>query len=194
MEYNHLKWKTLASEYIYKDNWFVARKDTCQKPNGGIVHPYYVLEYTPWACAVAFTIDGKVIIERQYRHALGEVSIELPGGCVDEKDTNNEAAIRRELLEETGYTFDEVVYLGHTSSNPSTNANLMHMFIAFDGRKTDNQNLDANEEIELFETSFTTLMQMALANKIVQAMHITTLFFANNYLQKRADKNYLLSL
>ncbi len=123
-----LKWKLISSEYMFNETWLRARKDICEKPDGSIVDPYYVLEFPTWVTALAFTEDNKVILVRQYRHALGETCIETPGGCVDDTDKNLDEAIKRELLEETGYTFNTVTYLGRTSSNPSTNANLFTCF------------------------------------------------------------------
>src|SRR5688500_18557615 len=100
-----LKWSLISSEYVFRDLWFTVRKDKCQSPAGKIIDPYYVYEFPEWVTAVAMTEDNKVIMATQYRHAVGEVSIELPGGCVDETDDSLEAAIARELMEETGYSF-----------------------------------------------------------------------------------------
>src|SRR5262245_24284487 len=101
----NLNWKILSSEYLFKDLWFKVRKDKCVTPGGKIVDPYYVYEFPNWVTAFPVTEDGKVILLRQYRHALGEVCIEIPGGCVDDTDTDYQEAAARELLEETGYTF-----------------------------------------------------------------------------------------
>jgi len=167
-----LSWKTLSSEYLYKDTWFTIRKDTCQRQDGQIVTPYYVYEFPTWVTALALTEDGKVILERQYRHALAQTNYEIPGGCVDDTDASLEDAIRRELLEETGYTFDNYEYLGHTSSNPSTNNNWMHMYLATGGRKVKEQHLDENEEIEVYLVTVDELKQ------IIQSMHVTAIFYA----------------
>ena len=113
-----LSWKTLSSEYLYKDTWFTIRKDTCETQEGKIVTPYYVYEFPTWVTALALTTDGKVIMERQYRHALGQTNYEIPGGCVDDTDPSLEFAIRRELMEETGYEFEQFEYLGRKSYNP----------------------------------------------------------------------------
>src|ERR1700722_1707946 len=121
-----LSWKTLSSEYLFKETWFTIRKDTCEARDGKIISPYYVYEFPTWVTAVAVTTEGKIIMERQYRHALGETHYETPGGCVDDTDASLEAAIARELLEETGYRFDHFEHLGKISSNPSTNTNWMH--------------------------------------------------------------------
>lgn len=50
--------------------------------------------------------DNKILLERQYKHALGFVSLTLPTGCLEEWETPIEAG-KRELLEETGYSARE---------------------------------------------------------------------------------------
>lgn len=173
-----LKWKILSSEYIFHDLWFKVRKDICESPSGKIIDPYYVYEFPNWVTAVALTEDNKVILERQYRHAAGEVCLELPGGCVDDTDKDLEHSISRELLEETGYAFDSYDYLGKTSANPSTNNNWMHMFLARGGKKIKEQQLDENEEILIELYTLDELKQIVKDQKIIQSMHITCIHYA----------------
>ncbi len=173
-----LKWKTLSSEYLYKAAWFTVRKDRCITPQNTIVDPYYVYEFPTWAAAVALTEDNKVVMVRQYRHALGETLFEIPGGCVDDTDSDPEAGIARELLEETGYRFSSYEYLGKISANPSTNTNLMHMYLATGGQKVAGQHLDPNEEIEVYLFSIDEVKQMLADNVILQAMHVSCLYYA----------------
>jgi len=179
----HLKWETLSSEYVAKENWFTVRRDTCKRSDGKIVKNYFVFEFPEWATAFPVTEEGKILMTRQYRHAIEEVCIELPGGCVDATDGSYEDAIRRELMEETGYEFKEITPLGKISANPSTNSNLMHMFLATGGRKIKEQSLDDNEQIEIVELSMDELMQLIDENKILQAMHITTIYYALRHLK-----------
>jgi len=174
----NLKWKTLSSEYLFSDLWFKVRKDKCESPSGKIIDPYYVYEFPEWVTAFALTEDNKVIIARQYRHAVGEVCIELPGGCVDDTDKNFEESIARELLEETGYSFSSYDYLGKTSANPSTNNNWMHMFLATGGKKVSEQMLDSTEEIEVELYSIDELKQLMKEGKIIQSMHVTCIMYA----------------
>lgn len=115
---------------------------------------------------------------KQYRHPVGEVCLELPGGCVDATDNNYQAAIARELLEETGYTFSSYVSLGKISANPSTNTNWMHMFLAKGGVKISDQKLDYNEEIIVELYSIDELKKLVRENKIIQAMHVTCILYA----------------
>jgi ADP-ribose pyrophosphatase len=173
-----MNWKVLSSEYLFNELWFKVRKESYQTPSGKIIDPYYVYEFPTWVTAVPITSDGKIIMVRQYRHALGEVCVELPGGCVDDADANLEEAIARELLEETGYAFSSFQYLGKISPNPSTNTNLMHMFLAKGGKEIAKQKLDQNEELEIALMSIDEVKELMKENKIVQSMHMTCLLYA----------------
>jgi len=173
-----MEWKLLNSEYLFKDLWFTVRKDSCQRPDGKVIEPYYVYEFPEWVTAVALTQDGKFIFERQYRHAAGLTLMEIPGGCVDPEDGSLTDAISRELKEETGYVFETMEYLGKTSANPSTNNNWMHFFLATGGKKVSEQALDGNEEIEIELLSIDDVKSLLRNNQILQSMHATALFYA----------------
>ena len=173
-----LKWKILSSEYLFNDLWFKVRKDICEAPSGKIIDPYYVYEFPEWATAFALTEDNKVIMVRQYRHPVGKVIIELPGGCVDDTDKDLQTAIARELLEETGYSFTSYESLGKISPNPSTNTNWMHMFLARGGKKVAEQKLDHNEEIIVEFYSIDEVKSLVKKNEIIQAMHVTCILYA----------------
>lgn len=182
-----LKWKTLSSEYLFNDSWFKVRREKCETPGGKIVDPYYIYEFSTWVGALPVTEDGKIVMVRQYRHALGETCIEVPGGCVDNTDKDLQGAVARELLEETGYSFSSYDYLGKISPNPSTNSNLLHMFLAKGGKKIAEQQLDDNEEIEVLLLSIDELKQLLRENKLLQAMHVSCIMYA---LEKLGELKY----
>lgn len=182
-----LTWKLLSSEYLFKTPWFTIRKDRCETPEKTIVDPYYVYEFPTWVTAVPITEDNKVVMIRQYRHALGETLWEIPGGCVDDTDSSIEMAAARELKEETGYEFGSYEFLGKISANPSTNNNIMHMYLAKGGRKVAEQQLDHNEEIEVQLFSIDEVKDLLKENTILQSMHAVCLFYALNRL---GEMNY----
>lgn len=177
-----LKWKLLSSDYLYKDTWLTARRDRCEMPDGRIVDPYYVMEYPDWVNATAFTKEGNILMIRQYRHALGAVTVEIPGGCIDAEDPDPESAMKRELLEETGYVFNKLTPLGTISANPSTNSNITHLFLAEEGEKVQGQHLDPNEEIEVFSYTPEDVMQLLTERQIMQSLHVSCLFYAFRHL------------
>jgi len=178
MTMRDLTWKHLSSKYILKDTWANIRADTCLRPDGKIIEPYYVYDFPDWVTAFAITKEGKVIVERQFRYALGQTHFELPGGCVDKTDASFKDAIARELLEETGYAFNHYECLGTSSANPSTNSNLMHYFLATGGEKVAEQNFDEGEDIEVYLMSIDEVIELVNTNQIIQSMHLDLIYKA----------------
>ncbi|PTQ93182.1 ADP-ribose pyrophosphatase YjhB (NUDIX family) [Mucilaginibacter yixingensis] len=172
-----MKWKVCASEYIHKGPWATLRTDHCEMPDGRQVKDYYVLEYPNWVNAVAVTEEGKVLMVRQYRHAAGIVSLEIPGGVIDDGEAP-EVAMRRELLEETGYQFDDIELISVVYANPSTANNHTYCYLARNGKKVQEQELDPTEDIQVEEYTLAEIKQLLAENKIAQALHCTGLFYA----------------
>jgi 8-oxo-dGTP pyrophosphatase MutT (NUDIX family) len=146
-------------------------------PTGHIVEDYYVLEYPNWVNAIAITEDNKILMVHQYRHAAGIVSLEIPGGVIDEGESPVEG-LRRELLEETGYQFDDFELLCTVYANPSTADNKTFCYLARGGKKVQEQVLDDQEEIIVEEFTIPEVKQLLAENKIAQALHCTGLFYA----------------
>lgn len=172
------EWKILSSEQLLKDKWVDVKSETCEKPDGSVITPFYKYGFPDYATALAITKDGKVILERMYRHGLGITCIELPGGCIDDTDTSKTDGMARELLEETGYRFEKIEYLGNISPNPTTNTNLMHMFLATGGEFDPGHPLDTEEDVEVFLVSMDELINLVQTQQFMQSMQLSTLFFA----------------
>lgn len=172
-----MKWKVLESTYLHKEPWLTIRKDKCQLPNGNIVPSFYVNEYPDWVNAFAITKEGKVVMVKQYRHGINSIETELPGGVVEEGESLQEG-VEREVLEETGYSFEKVEYLGKICANPSTTNNFMHMFLATGGEKVAEQNLDDSEEVDVLLMSIDEVKSLVKENKIMQSLHVNCIMYA----------------
>jgi len=178
-------WKTLESKYLIRDNWLTVRVDKCQMPDGRVVEPYYVLEYPTWVNVVAITEQNEIVLTRQYRHGLGKTVLELPCGNTSENETP-ESAIKRELLEETGYTGDNFVETGVVSANPAILNNLTHCFLTTGARFVSPPELDETEQIEVALVPLAELDDLIKEGKIFQALHISSIFLAQ---KKLGDSN-----
>ena len=177
-----MKWKVLESKYLFQNPpWLTIREEKCELPNGKIMPAYYVLEYPTWATVFAVTKDQKAIFVKQYRHGLGVVSIETPGGVVDDGEAPDKA-VTRELYEETGYKFESLDYLGKICANPATTNNYMHMYLATGGEKAGEQSLDETEDVEVVLYTIDEVKELMRKNEIVQALHMTCIFYALNKL------------
>jgi ADP-ribose pyrophosphatase len=172
-----MKWKTLSSEYLIRHPYFTARRDKCKTTEGKIIEEYFVVELPTTACAVPITEDGKVLMIQQYRHPVGKVLLELPGGFID-KNELPEVAMARELLEETGFRFTSFEQVGKIAANPGVLDNFTILFLARGGKKTSEQSLDHNEDIEVVTITLDELKKLFLENKIVQSLHANCIFYA----------------
>jgi 8-oxo-dGTP pyrophosphatase MutT (NUDIX family) len=172
-----MKWKTLSSKYISRHKYFTARVDKCEASDGKIVEEYFVVELPKTACALAITEDGEALMVKQYRHPVEEILLELPGGFIDDNESP-EVAMKRELMEETGYEFASVEQVGIIAANPGVLNNYTALFLAKGGKQTGKQNLDHNEEIEIITIPLNELKTMFLENKIVQSLHANCIFYA----------------
>jgi ADP-ribose pyrophosphatase len=172
-----MHWTTLSSTYLSKHIYFTARQDRCQREDGVIVDPYFVVEMPTSATALALTADNKVLMVRQYRHPIGEVILETPGGFIDAGE-DFATGMRRELLEETGYVFDSIEFIGRVAANPGVLNNYTELFLARGGIRKTAQQLDHNEEIEIVEISLDELTAMLMRQEIKQSLHVNCIFFA----------------
>jgi ADP-ribose pyrophosphatase len=124
-----LAWRRVESEQLADCRVFRVRRDVSEDPRRGRQHDFYVIEAPDWINVVPLTAAGEVVLIEQYRHGSGEVSLEIPGGRVDDEEPPLEAA-RRELYEETGYEAVEIIELGRMRPNPAIQNNLIHTFAA----------------------------------------------------------------
>lgn len=178
-----LKWKKLSSKYLVKEKWATLRVDTCELQNGSVKDDYYVLEYPNWVNAIALTEENKIIMVRQYRHAADIISLEVPGGVID-GDELPEYAIRRELLEETGYSFKSAELIATLYPNPATANNVTYTYLLKGGTKTHEQHLDEHEILNVEEYTIAEVKQLLADNKIDQALHCAALFYGLMQLEK----------
>lgn len=179
-----LNWNILKSRYLVKDKWLSVRADTCQMPNGQIVEPFYVFEYSTWVNVVAITKRQEVVLIEQYRHGIQKTVLELPGGGMESEDISPLAAAKRELLEESGYTSDNFIETGIISPNPATHNNFIHCFLATNVELVADLNLDSTEIINVKLLPLDNLIQNISNGILLQSFHISSLFFGLNKLGK----------
>lgn len=176
------KWKKISSKYLVRERWATLRVDTCELPNGTIKDDYYVLEYPNWVNAIAITKEGKMLFVRQYRFASEIISLEVPGGVIDDGE-NPEEGIKRELLEETGYSFDSCELIATLYPNPATSNNKTFTYLLKGGVKTHEQHLDEHEILNVEEYTIKEVKQLLKENKIDQALHASAIFYGLMHLE-----------
>jgi 8-oxo-dGTP pyrophosphatase MutT (NUDIX family) len=120
---------------------------------------------------------------RQYRHGVREVSLEIPGGVMENADSPEEAA-RRELYEETGYGASEVVPLGSVHPNPAIQNNRCYSFLATDVFPAGEQEQDAMEDIEVVLRPLSEIPRLIRDGQITHSLVLVA--FYRFYMEYRA--------
>ena len=147
-------WEVISSQVELEDCWIKVRSDNCRRSDGVVIKPFYVLEYPDWVCVLPITSQGDVVLTREYRHGAGLVVTGLPSGVVDKTDISPMSTAKRELLEETGYTSQQVIALGSLYANWTNQDNMIHYFLALDAKLTSTTKLDTSEEIDVLLASW----------------------------------------
>jgi len=170
------KWTTLASTMVLDDPWCRVRRDEVALPNGTIVDDFYVVVRPDIALVLPITPEGSVIFVRQYRHGVGEILLELPAGGFDPTAEDAEAAVLRELREETGYTSDRLIKLAVLYDNPVKDTNRIHLFRAENVRKVGEQSLDMTEAIDVVLIPIPEISSRIASGEICVAGTVAALF------------------
>lgn len=143
-------WKTLSTQQILNTPYLKIRREEVLLPDGIILPDYYIIENRGWAGIVPFTEEGCFLLNRQYKHGIGEVVLEFPAGGIDEGEDDPLVTAHRELMEETGYSVeaDQIELLAHMLANPTGARTRIWWYLAQNVRKTGEQKLDSAEVIE----------------------------------------------
>lgn len=170
-------WEKLGTEYLGDFRIFRIRADSSRSPRTGHIHRFFVLESPDWVNVIPLTPEGKVVMIKQYRHGTEEVTLEVPGGMVDEEDGDPAKSAARELREETGYEADRIVHLGSVAPNPAFLNNHCHSYLASNARKVTDLNLDGTEDIEHVEVPLGEIPALIRTGAITHSLTIAAFFF-----------------
>ena len=140
-------WKLIDSNVDRDYKIFRIKIEQALSPRTNEKGRFYVIDTNDWVNVIPVTEDGKIVMIRQWRHGSKEITLEIPGGLVDESDPME--AAQRELLEETGYKGERVSFLGSINPNPAIFNNLCHTYLIEGARKVGETNFDADEDIEV---------------------------------------------
>ncbi len=141
------EWELLESKVDKDYRVFRIQSETAMSPRTNKVGRFYTIDTRDWVNVIPVTPEGKIVMIRQYRHGSREVTLEIPGGLVDEDDPGMAAA--RELLEETGYAGGPAQPLGFVNPNPAIFNNLCHTYLIENAREVSEKALDPDEDIEV---------------------------------------------
>ncbi len=143
-------WEILSTRQVLDTPYLKVRSERVALPDGSILPDYYIIENRGWVGIVPVTEDGRIIINKQYKHGIGLEVLEFPAGGIDEHEDDPLLAAHRELMEETGYSVDhtQIELLAHMIASPTSAVTRIWWYIAYNVRKTGEQKVDPAEVIE----------------------------------------------
>lgn len=140
-------WSPHEVELLIEAGIFTLRKIRAASPTEpGKVGEFVYIDAPDWVNVIAITDDDQVVLIEQYRHGIGAVTLEIPGGTVDEGEAAVAAGLR-ELAEETGYVGEDVQTIGTVTPNPAILNNICTTLLVRNAKRTRETELDAMEEI-----------------------------------------------
>ncbi len=174
------RWDTLKSERVYSTPIFDLHRHQRTHPRRG-EHDFFVLEAPAWVNIIPLTAAGEVVMVRQFRHGVGDFTLEIPGGMVDPQDPSPLVAARREMREESGYDSEEIVELGRVHPNPAIQPNFCYSFLARNVRRVVRPRLDSSEETEVVTVPLGDVKRLIASGAITHALVITAFSFFHVY-------------
>ena len=137
-------WKKHKETLAY-NGWRTILVKQFELPDGKLAD-FDVIGNNPYVTIAAFTPSNEAILVRQFRPGPEIELISFPEGYIDEGETPEDAA-RRELLEETGFEAESIVFLKEKRSAYSTEH--QYHLLATGCKKVASQQLDQSEFIEV---------------------------------------------
>ncbi|MBK7894436.1 MAG: NUDIX hydrolase [Anaerolineaceae bacterium] len=178
-------WEKLDSEEIANYRIFKMRKDVRRSPRTGNEHSFFVLESPDWVNVVALTAENQVVLIHQFRHGTAEITLEIPGGMVDPHENDPAEAIRRELLEETGYAAEEIIHIGTVAPNPAFLNNRCHTYLALNARWQQEPQFDGAEDIAVELVPIAEIAGLIGNGRITHALVVAAFYHYDNYLKSK---------
>lgn len=188
--YAHLIEIAVNSKDILTGDFLHAKRDTVRLPDGSqstreyIIHPGAVM-------IVAQLDDGRLVLERQYRHPMQAVMMEFPAGKLDVGEASL-ACAQRELLEETGYSARQWARAGVLHPVISYSTEFIDIWFARD-LTLGKRKLDDGELLDIFTATPMELLAWCRNGQVTDAKTLTGAFWLQNILSGAWTLDWLSS-
>nr|WP_239024305.1 NUDIX hydrolase [Ramlibacter humi] len=171
--------KTEKREELLRGNFLHVVRDHVRLPDGGEATREFVLH--PGAVMVVPLLDdGRVVLEKQYRHPVGRVMIEFPAGKIDPGE-DHLACAKRELLEETGYSAREWACAGELHPVISYATEFIGIWFAR-GLTPGERRLDHGEFLDVFTATPQELSEWCRTGEVTDAKTLVAALWLQNVL------------
>lgn len=164
--------KKLSSQLIYQGKAVILSVDIVKMPDGRET-TREVVQHSECIAVVALDAHDNIILERQYRYAVGKSLLEIPAGGIEPGEDPVEA-VHRELQEEIGYLPGKLERLGGFYSAPGYGTEYLHCYLATD-LKPSQLLAEDTTEIEILRIPPTEIPKLIASGEICDAKSIAAL-------------------
>jgi ADP-ribose pyrophosphatase len=170
--------KTLSSKIIYQGRAVKLRVDTVQTA-GGRQSTREIVEHADCVAIIAVDADDNVLLVNQFRKPVEKELLEIPAGGIDDGE-DAEAAVIREMGEETGFRPQRVTHLGGFYSTPGYCSEYLYLYLATD-LVPGQLYAEDTEGIEVVRVPLKQIPELIDSGKICDAKSIAGLLFFLEY-------------
>ena len=171
--YEDLIEKKVSSEAIFDGVLLHVKRDTVELPNGKEATREWI-KHPGASSVIPILPDGRIILVRQYRYPIGEVTLEVPAGKLDAPDEDPLVCAERELSEETGYTAARITKLTTIATTVGFSNEKIHLYAA-EGLTPGKQHTDEDEFINVVKVPLEEAVAMTRDGRIVDAKSVISI-------------------
>ena len=165
--------KKISGEKIFDGVLLHVRKDEVELPNGHKATREWI-EHPGASSVIPLLPDNQIILVRQFRYPVGQVTLEVPAGKLDFVGEDPLECARRELSEETGYTAEKIWKLTTIATTVGFSNEFIHLFAATD-LTPGKQHPDDDEFINAVKIPLTAALQLVESGKIIDAKSVISI-------------------
>jgi ADP-ribose diphosphatase len=171
-------WEVLDSQVVFHaPPWIEISRQKIRLPDGKMVEDYHQVRMTDFALVVASTADGRILVERQYKHGIGKVTLVVPAGAIHPGEAPT-AAAQRELLEETGYAAEAWRSLGSFLLSANYGCATAHVFTAQNARAVAEPKSGDLEEMQILLLRPQELLQALEGGQVLALSSVAAILLA----------------
>ena len=179
-----LGWRVLETSYPFESAQYNLRNDRIQM-EGNSETSYAYLERAEAVIVVPVTVDGEIVLVRQYRYPVDEWCWEVPaGGSHDTGDASLEEVVRKEMEEEIGAICEKVEYINFFYSANSMSDEKCHVFLAPGMELKHKPDTEETENIKMHPLPAPEVMQLARSGQVKTGPCALALFLCEDALRK----------
>lgn len=173
----------VTSKKVFSGQFIQVINDTIKLPDGKLATREWV-KHGGAVAIIAITENNEIILERQYRHPVQQIMLEIPAGKLEVNEDPLEAA-KREMLEETGYSAQTWTELGTCLACIGYSNEQITYYLATD-LSLGKQSLDDGEFLEVITLPIAKCMEYAYTNQLTDSKTLAGLMLYQGYLSSKS--------